>query len=422
VLVQHVSLKPQTTHASIPPQVKPPPPPLPDIPSIAVLPFANQSGDPNQEYLSNGISDQLINDLSRLPGLFVIARNSSFAYKGKDVREHQIGTELGVKYLLEGSVQKAADRVRIEVQLVDASSGTEEWTQRFDRPFTDIFAMQDEIVGKVVTTVGLISNLDRLRLGHLAGTPSTDNLEAYQDFLRAIEYYRRFTKDDNAQARQWLDKAIALDPKFSAAYSFLGSAYWIDVWSQWSGNPQVDLKRSAELAHKALSLDDSNSDALALLSRVDWMQRQFDQAVIDAQRAVAINPNSAAGYQALADAESSASRPEESLHAAEQAIRLDPAARDLDGYMLGTAYAEMRRYTEAVAVLKRCIAAYPNLLVAHFSLLAAYSEMGDDQDARAEATEVMRISPHFVLSKQGVFKDAAANERWYKSARKAGLK
>jgi adenylate cyclase len=169
VLVPHASLKPQTTHASIPPQVKPPPPPLPDIPSIAVLPFANQSGDPNQEYLSNGISDQLINDLSRLPGLFVIARNSSFAYKGKDVREHQIGTELGVKYLLEGSVQKAADRVRIEVQLVDASSGTEEWTQRFDRPFTDIFAMQDEIVGKVVTTVGLISNLDRLKLGHLGG-------------------------------------------------------------------------------------------------------------------------------------------------------------------------------------------------------------------------------------------------------------
>jgi adenylate cyclase len=299
--VQRLSLKPQTTHASIPPLEKPAPPPLPDIPSIAVLPFTNQSGDPNQEYLSNGISDQLINDLSRLPGLFVIARNSSFAYKGKAVKEHEIGTELGVKYVLEGSVQKAADRVRIEVQLVDANSGTEEWTQRFDRPFADIFAMQDEIVGKVVTTVGLISSLDRLRLGHLGGTPSTNNLEAYQDFLRAIEYFSRFTKDDNAQARQWLDKAITLDPKFSAAYSFLGSAYWIDVWSQWSGDPQADLKRAAELAHKALALDDSNSDALALLSRADWMQRKFDQAVADAQQAVTINSNYAQGYAALAD-------------------------------------------------------------------------------------------------------------------------
>jgi tetratricopeptide (TPR) repeat protein len=157
------------------------------------------------------------------------------------------------------------------------------------------------------------------------------------------------------------------------------------------------LKRSAELAHKALALDDSNSDALALLSHVDWLQRRFDQAVADAQRAVAINPNYAQGYAALADAEGSEGRPKELLQAAEQAIRLDPAARDLDGYMLGTAYVEMRRFQEAVPVLKRCIAVYPNLLVAHFSLLAAYSEMGDDQDARAEAAEIMRISPHYAL-------------------------
>jgi adenylate cyclase len=160
------------------------------------------------------------------------------------------------------------------------------------------------------------------------------------------------------------------------------------------------------------------------MSHVDWLQRQFDQAVTDARQAVAINPNYAQGYVALADAEGSEGRPEELLHAAERAIRLDPAARDLDGYMIGTAYVQMRRFQEAVPVLKRCIAADPNLLVAHFSLLAAYSEMGNDREARAEAAEIMRSSPHYALPplERGLFKDPVLNERWDKSARKAGLK
>ena len=181
VLVQHLSLKPPRTSASIPPQGKQNPHPyplpqnsgrgaeallLPSIPSIAVLPFTNLSGDPQQEYFSDGVADQLINDLSRVPGVFVIARNSSFAYKGKPVTEHEIGRVLGVKYVLEGSVRKAADQVRIGVELVDASSGTEMWTERYDRPLKDIFAMQDEVVGKVVTTLGLLFKLDEMKLLH----------------------------------------------------------------------------------------------------------------------------------------------------------------------------------------------------------------------------------------------------------------
>src|SRR3984957_10632846 len=163
VLVQHLSFKPQTTHASIPPQEKPALP-LPDMPSIALLPFTNLSGDLQQEYFSDGISDQLINNLSRLPGLFVIARNSSFAYKGKPTKEREIGKELGVKYVLEGTVHKEADQVRIGVELVDASSGTDEWTAHYNRPLKDIFAVQDEIVGKVVTTLGLILKVDEMKL------------------------------------------------------------------------------------------------------------------------------------------------------------------------------------------------------------------------------------------------------------------
>jgi adenylate cyclase len=186
ILVQHLSLKPQTAHTSIPPQEKPVLP-LPDIPSIAVLPFTNLSGDPQQEYFSDGISDQLINDISRIPGLFVIARNSSFGYKGKTTKEQQIGRELGVKYLLEGSVHKAADQVRIGVELVDASNGNEEWTAQYDRPLKDIFAVQDEIVDKVVTTLGLLFKLEEMRLPHGGPSYRTQNLEAFDDLLRAQE-------------------------------------------------------------------------------------------------------------------------------------------------------------------------------------------------------------------------------------------
>jgi TolB-like protein len=179
VLVQHLSLKPQATHASIPPQEKPALP-LPGILSIAVLRFANLGSDPQQDYFSDGISDQLINNLSRLPGLFVIARNSSFAYKGKPTKRSDIGKELGVKYGLEGSVHKEADKVRTGVELVDASTGTDKWTEQYNRPLKDILAVQDEIVDKVVTTLGLVLKLEEVeaphQVGHFMGPPALKRL------------------------------------------------------------------------------------------------------------------------------------------------------------------------------------------------------------------------------------------------------
>ncbi len=421
VLVQHLSLKSPHTHASIPPQEKPSLP-LPSIPSIAVLPFSNQSGDPQQEYFNDGIADQLINELSRLPGLFVIARTSSFTYKNTVARVQDIGRELGVKYLLEGSVQKAADRVRIGVELVDATSGTEAWTARYDRPLKDIFAVQDEIVGKVVTTLGLILKLDEMKTPHGSSFRPSDNLEAFDDHLRALEYFFRLTKDDNAKARHWSQEAIALDPKFGEAYSLMGWSYWQNAWNQWSKNPQADLQRSAELARKALALDDSNSDALALLSYSDWAQRRFDQAVADAERAVAINPNSAADYQALSDALINSVRPEEALIAAQKTMRLDPVRPDFYAYGAGIAYYQMGRYPEAITALKRTLTAYPNNLVAHLVMAASYVELGRDQDARAEAAEIERISPEYIVASWPPVKDQAASKRFESALRKAGLK
>jgi len=361
VLVQHVSLKPQTTHASIPPQEQSALP-LPDMPSIAVLPFANLSGDPQQEYFSDGISDQLINNLSRLPGLFVIARNSSFSYKGKATKESEIGKELGVKYVLEGSVRKAADLVRIGVELVDAGTGIEKWTAHYDRPLKDIFAVQDEIVGKVVTTLGLLIKVDEMKLPGLGSAQPTENLEAYDDLLRAADYtWRRASKDDNAKARPLLEKAIALDPDYAEAYAALGWFYMTAVWNQWSDNPRADLERATELAHKALALDDTNSDALTLMCESDWMHSHFDQAVADGERAVAITPNYATGYQALADTLIIDGKPETAISAAQKAQRLDPGGKNLHLMSVGLAYVAMGRYEDAVPILKESVNAYPHI-------------------------------------------------------------
>lgn len=424
VIVQHLSLKPQQTHASIPPQEKPALP-LPDIPSIAVLPFTNLSGDPKQEYFSDGISDQLINSLSRLPGLFVIARRSSFAYKGKDTKEREVGKELGVKYLLEGSVSKTGDQVRIGVELDDAITGAQVWAEQFNRPLKDIFAVQDEIVGKVVTTLGLLFKLDEQKLPHgLGAARPTDDIEAYDDLLRAFESLWRFTKDDNAKGRQWAEKAIARDPKYAAAYATEGSLYWTEVLFHWSENPAADLNRATELAQHALALDDSDGTALALQCEIDWMQRRYDEAVTEGQRTVALNPNFAIGYQALTDALLTSGRPEEGIGTIEKAIRLDPAGEAFYAFFIGAGYVQMGRYQEAIPFLKKNAAAYPHEPWVHQNLVIAYEELGRDQEARAEAAEIMRISPRFALTspEMGVNKDVAMNRRFNEDLRKAGLR
>jgi adenylate cyclase len=398
VLLQHLSLKPQPTHASIPPQEKPALP-LPDIPSIAVLPFTNLSGDAQQEYFSDGISDQLINDLSRIPGLIVIARNSSFSYKGKAIKEQELGRELGVTYLLEGSVQKSLDRIRIGVELVDASSGAEIWTQRFDRPLKDVFALQDEIVGKVVTTLGLIVNREETKVPWGKPLPTT-NLEAYDDLLRSGEYSARFTKDDSMIARRWTEKAIGLDSGYAEAYAALAGNYSLGVLFGWSANPAADLNHASELAQKALSLDDTNSGALATLCEIHWLQRRFDQAVAEGERAVALDPNNVQGYGALADALTVSNRPEQAVRAVEKEMRLDPSRQDFYAYFIAAPYVEMGRYQDAIPLLKRHLAVYPNMAWAHAVLIVADIELGREQEARAEAVELNRISPHFQVRRR----------------------
>jgi adenylate cyclase len=418
-LVQHLTLKPPRTHASIAPLQKPALA-LPKGPSIAVLPFANLSGDPAKEYFSDGLADQLINQLSRLSGLFVIARNSSFAYKDKITSERVIGRELGVQYILEGSARNSAGQVRVGVELVDAASGRAVWAQNYDRPFKDIFAIQDEIVDSVVTTLNLIFTLDALKIANAHKVPRTANIEAFNDLLRSYGYWWRFDKDDHLRAREWCGKAIEADPNYGEAYSCLAGNYASGVLFGWSKNPTADLNRGVELAHKALALDDSNSSAWTILCAAHYMGRDYDQAVEECQRAVAIDPNSSNGYLELSDALTTSGRPQEAALAAEKAMRLDPNRTSFYAYFIAAPYVMMGRYEEALPLLKGHLTDYPNQPWAHAALIVAYVELGRYGEARTEAVELNRISPQF-LSHMLINKDPAITKRWHDALLKAGV-
>ncbi|HEV8714874.1 MAG TPA: tetratricopeptide repeat protein [Candidatus Binatia bacterium] len=395
--------------------------PLPDKPSIVVLPFDNMSGDSGQDYFSDGLTDVLTSDLSRISSLFVIARNTAFTYKGKAANVQAVGKELGVRYVLDGSVQKTSEQVRIVAQLVDTTTGGHIWSQRYDRPLKDIFALQDEIVQKIVTTLKL--QLTVQEQGYSV-RKHTDNLAAYDAFLRGVAYFWRLTKEANAQARQLYEKAIALDPQYAEAYANLGSTYSIEWIWRWSADPQT-LERAFELVQKALALDDSLPVAHSRLGQVYELKQQYDQAIAEGERAIALDPNNADSYVWQAEALNFAGRPEEAVGMAEQALRLNPRSPPWYLFGLGWAYRLTGRYAEAIAPLKQYLTHYPNILGTHLTLAAVYSELGKEAEARAEAAEVLRINPQFSLEvhKQGApIKDPAVLARHLAALRQAGLK
>jgi adenylate cyclase len=362
---------------------------LPDKPSIAVLPFVNMSGDPTQEYFSDGMTEDLITDLSKLSGLFVIARNSVFTYKGQAMKPQQVSQELGVRYVLEGSVRKAENRVRITAQLVDATTGYHRWAERYDRELRDIFAVQEEITHKIVTALAVeLTAGEQARLGR----KYTDNLEAYDDYLRGLDYLHRFTQEANTQARQMFERAISLDPQFAAAYAALGWTHTLDwVW-QWSQDPQ-SLERGFALAQQAVALDDTLPLAHRALGDAYLWHQQHDQAIAEAERAIALDPNDAEGYATLAEILEFVGRPQDAFGLVEQAIRLNPQQQADYAWALGHAYYLTGRYEEAIAALKRCLIRYPTFLPAYAYLGAIYSELDREEEARAAMAEVRRISP-----------------------------
>jgi adenylate cyclase len=297
---------------------------LPSQPSIAVLPFVNLSGDPEQEYFSDGMTEDLTTSLARLSSFFVIARNSAFTYKGKAVKIDQVQRELGVQYVLEGSVRKAENQVRITAQLVDATTGNHLWAERYDRPLQAIFALQDEITQQIVTM--LKEEVMMAEFARVRRTP-LQNLTAYDAFIRGEDYVRRATKEANAQGRQMFEKAIDVDPNYARAYAALGATYWQEWVLQWTQDPR-SLERALELAQKAVLLDDSTPSAHRLLARLHlWKSRQHELAIAEVERAIALNPNDADSYVLLGNILTFAGRPEESIGFAEKAMRLHPTIR-----------------------------------------------------------------------------------------------
>ena len=396
--------------------------PLPDKPSIAVLPFVNISAEPEQEYFTDGITEEIITALSKVPRLFVIARNSTFAYKGKSVEVQQVGRELGVRYVLEGSVRKAGDRVRITAQLVDATTGGHLWSERYDRDLKDIFALQDEITIKILTNVRV--KLTEGEQAHLYDRRAK-NLDSFMKVLQGRAYFYRFNKENNLRARQVFEETITLDPDNAGAYTMLAWTHMLEVWFGWSQSPGKSMERAIELAQTALALNETLDSPHSLMGNIYLLRRQYEKAIVEAERAVALNPNGADAHAHLGMILSYVDRPGEAIALLKKAMRLNPLPPNWYLFSLGHAYRLAGQYEEAIPVYKRVLHRNPEDMIALTGLVATYSLLRRDEEARAEAAEVLRIDPKFSLdhlAKTMPHKNPADTECYINALRRAGLK
>jgi adenylate cyclase len=389
--------------------------------SIAVLPFANISGDAEQEYFADGISEDIITALSKLPQLFVIARNSSFTFKGKHVLVTEVARSLGVGHVLEGSVRKSGSRVRITAQLIDASTGGHIWAERFDRDLADIFAVQDDVTAKIVSALSL--NLNASDLRRIAAV-RTDNLEAYDCYLRGRALWQRSAREPNAQARALLERAVELDPKFASAHALLSTIHNIDYINAWTASPSESRESSRASAIRAVSLDDADPLALGVMADRHLWDRHHDEAIREANRALALSPNYRGAHFVLGQALHYSGRSEEALGCFDRVLSLDPFYPDFLMHHQAQALYQLGRYSEAAALLKRRILRNPDTDSSRVWLAAAYGQMGQFEEAREAWREALRVNPAYSLEhrrKVLPYKNPEDFEKIVDGLRKAGL-
>jgi adenylate cyclase len=366
--------------------------PLPDRPSIAVLPFENLSADKSQDFIADGMTEGIITALTRFKQLFVIARNSTMTYKGKAVKVQQVAEELGVRYVLEGSIQISKDRLRITAQLIDAIAGTHLWAERFDRALTDVFRVQDEVTGKIVGS--LMGRLDRAEFARIS-LKHPNSLDAYGLFCRGVEIFWRFTAADNAKARELFEKAVALDPNYAFAYFMLGHTHFNDwKYGYLPGKPQGSYQKALDLAYKAVALDPRDGRMHQFLGFVLLYGRKFDEAAAEYEEALKANPNDADLLCESTEFYKHVGRPEEGIRRAKEAMRLNPYYPHWYLWLLGSAQYISHDYEGAVETLKKM----SPIGEARKILAASLAQLGRMEEARAETKKVLKDNPLFSAS------------------------
>jgi len=367
--------------------------PLPDKPSIAVLPFDNLSGVPDQDYLADGITENIIMALSNNPQMFVIARNSTFTYKGKAVKVQQVSEDLGVRYVLEGSIQKSGDRLRVNAQLIDALKGHHLWANRYDREMKALFAIQDEIAKEIAIALQVeLTSGEQARVWH-----KTDSIEAWGYCTKASVHFTRFTRGDNIKAQELYAQAIKFDPRYAFAWTMLAWTHLMEVWLGYSSSPAQSLKQAFELGSKAAQIDQDHPEVHMLFANLYVTQKKFDQALAEGEKAIALGPNNAEDHYLFSRILLRTGRPEEAMIMAQKAIRLHPyyPARYLGA--LATSYFMASSYEEAVAkyeeFLKRDDKDPFWTWFAHLCMASACVRLEREEQAGKHAEEALKLNP-----------------------------
>jgi TolB-like protein/Tfp pilus assembly protein PilF len=365
---------------------------LPEVPSVAVLAFQNMSGDPEQEYFADGIAEDIITTLSLVPDMVVIARNSTFVYKDRSVDVRQVGKELGVGHVLEGSIRKSGNRIRITAQLVDTQNGDHVWAERYDRELDDIFAIQDEITHNIV--VELQVNLGKGEASRLIAG-GTSSIEAWELGLRAGPLIESNSKDDSQLAKKLIKQALAIDSEYSSAWEGLALIYWHEAVFKWSSNPDESLAKALDAAQKAISSDENNPGGYSLLGNVYLVQGKTKQALEMCEKAIEIAPGNSFSFVWLANVLIDSGRVSEALKLMKRAIRLCPFPPVIYFWALGLAYHLNGENEQAVIVLRLAVERNRVALMPRLWLASALVELERLDEAQEICTVALEIEPNF---------------------------
>jgi len=392
---------------------------LPD--SIAVLPFANMSDDPEQEYFSDGLTEDIITDLSLIPGLFVIARNSTFTYKGKSVDIRQLGQEMGVRYVLEGSVRKSGNQVRVTAQLIEAASGQQLWGKKYDRGLKDVFAVQDELTREIVTAldVELVSG-ERGR-----HQPSrVKNPEAREALYRGMAQFYKFDATSHAQAKKFFEQFTQLEPDSTLGYVWQAQMCQVEIFLGWSEDKDLSLKNMEKFIAKALEIDDKDPLALGHAGMYQLFLGNHDQAIAFAEQALAEAPGMDSPYYSLGWFQMFNDTPLEGIENIKRAMRLSPIVTAPRSSILGTAYRNAGQLELAIATLETTVQRFPSFVSGRVALASCYVAAGMEQEAKREASEILRMDPAYTVARYtnpNLYRNKETMEKWAEALRKAGI-